>query len=484
MQKQAPTLPRVLAMVGFAFSCFGLLLFLWLSFGGPVPLKSKGYRFEIPIREAPQLAIQADVRISGVTVGKVREKRAELGSNQTLAVVELERKFAPIPRDARAYVRQKTILGQTYIELTGGHDSAGMVPEGGRLPNRQVGDSVELDEILDSLDPFTRRAFRTWQQSLASAVDGRGRDLNDAFGNLPSFVESGGDLMQVLYDQRAALKALVRNTGEVFSAVTEREDQLDKLVRSSDRVFGAIASQRESFAEVWRIFPSFLDESKLTFNRLRTFADDARPLFHDLAPAAADLGPALRASGDLGPDLRRLFRNLDPLIASSRRSLPALRDVFNGLRPLLGSLGPFLQQLNPLVDWLAVSQMTFTDMLAHLGISSAAVGKTGDPNAVGHYLRQIGPVGTETVAMWPERLSSNRGNTYLNPGVLIGADVARSGVWPSFDCRNAGGEVRAKPPVAAGAGSSAACRVQKPFAFEGLQLRYPHIESADYSRRR
>jgi hypothetical protein len=39
MQKQAPTLGRLLVMVGFALSCFGLLLFLWLAFGGPIPLK-------------------------------------------------------------------------------------------------------------------------------------------------------------------------------------------------------------------------------------------------------------------------------------------------------------------------------------------------------------------------------------------------------------------------------------------------------------
>jgi hypothetical protein len=39
MQKQAPSIPRVLVMVLFALSCFGLLLFLWLSFGGPIPLK-------------------------------------------------------------------------------------------------------------------------------------------------------------------------------------------------------------------------------------------------------------------------------------------------------------------------------------------------------------------------------------------------------------------------------------------------------------
>ena len=36
MNKAAPSPLRVLTMVVFALSCFGLLLFLWLSFGGPI----------------------------------------------------------------------------------------------------------------------------------------------------------------------------------------------------------------------------------------------------------------------------------------------------------------------------------------------------------------------------------------------------------------------------------------------------------------
>ena len=72
MQKQAPTVGRLLVMVGFALSCFGLLLFLWLAFGGPIPLKPKGYRFHASFGEATQLAKEADVRISGVSVGKVK----------------------------------------------------------------------------------------------------------------------------------------------------------------------------------------------------------------------------------------------------------------------------------------------------------------------------------------------------------------------------------------------------------------------------
>ena len=39
MQKRAPTLGNMLVIILFALSCFGLLLFLWESFGGPVPLK-------------------------------------------------------------------------------------------------------------------------------------------------------------------------------------------------------------------------------------------------------------------------------------------------------------------------------------------------------------------------------------------------------------------------------------------------------------
>ena len=38
MNTSAPSFGRIAAMVVFALSCFGLLLFLWLAFGGPIPL--------------------------------------------------------------------------------------------------------------------------------------------------------------------------------------------------------------------------------------------------------------------------------------------------------------------------------------------------------------------------------------------------------------------------------------------------------------
>ena len=52
MNKAAPSFGRIAAMVVFALSCFGLLLFLWLAFGGPIPLKPQGYRFQASFAEA------------------------------------------------------------------------------------------------------------------------------------------------------------------------------------------------------------------------------------------------------------------------------------------------------------------------------------------------------------------------------------------------------------------------------------------------
>src|SRR5213596_3420728 len=170
-------------MAGFALSCFGLLLFLWLAFGGPIPLSPKGYQFQTSFGEATQLAKEADVRISGVSVGKVKEIKTQ-SNGRSNVLIEVNEKYAPIPVDTKAILRQKTLLGETYVELTPGDKSSGMLKEDGTLPQSQVSPTVELDEIFRAFDRKTRDAFRTWFQSQAASFRGRGQDVNDALGNL------------------------------------------------------------------------------------------------------------------------------------------------------------------------------------------------------------------------------------------------------------------------------------------------------------
>src|SRR3954466_13703068 len=133
MQKQAPTAGRLMVMAVFALSCFALLLYLWTAFGGSIPLAPKGYRFTASFAEATQLADEAEVRISGVPVGRVKHIETQ-EDGRAQATIQLDARYAPIPLDTRAILRQKSLLGETYVELTPGDKSAGILHDGATLP--------------------------------------------------------------------------------------------------------------------------------------------------------------------------------------------------------------------------------------------------------------------------------------------------------------------------------------------------------------
>jgi phospholipid/cholesterol/gamma-HCH transport system substrate-binding protein len=471
MQTSTPSASRILVMVVFALSCFGLLLFLWLSFGGPIPLKPKGYRVEVAFPEATQLGLEADVRVAGVSVGKLRAKKLDPKGNRTLATLEIERKFAPLRADTKAMLRQKSLLGETYIELTPG-SSKRTLAEGGQLPDGQVQKTVELDEIFQALDPKTRAAFRHWQQDLAEGINGRGQDFNDAIGTLPGFAHDGADILQVLDSQQGAVTRLVKNTGVTFAALTQNEQQLHNLIVTAGQVFQATASQQDNLAEAIRIFPTFLDESKATLKRLQAFSTNTQPLIHDLIPVAQDLKPTLRNVRLLSPDLRSFFKHLDPLIKASRTGLPAGSEVLRGLKPTLAELTPFLQQMNPILQYLESTQTQVSDFLSN-GAYALADTTASPSGGVGHYLRQLGPVGSESLAIYRQRPSTNRGNTYLPPLALFG-DLKGTGIFPNSDCKPSGGQ---RAPSEGNPG----CRVADKQTVNGkLQGTFPHVDSVDY----
>ena len=470
MQKSAPSIGRILVAVGFALSCFGLLLFLWVAFGGPVPLKAESYQITAYFPEATQLAQESDVRIGGVSVGKVKsidlaplDKQVE-GLDTTEATIEIEPQFAPISSDARAILRNKTLLGETYVELTSGtepKDSGAPVslgaaanntdaetqdvesiPEGGTLGLGQVEDQTQIDEVFNSLDTETRTAFQRWQQGLAVAIKGRSLDLNDALGNLGPFLGDASDVLSVLRKQKVQLQGLVRDTGTVFDALSERNQQLATAITGSNTTFGALASEQDALKEFFQIAPTFENETTLTLNRLDAFQANTEPLVKDLLPVANDISPTLRSVRELSPHLKSLFYDLDDLTRASRRGFPALAGTLKGLRPVLDSLDPFLANLDPVVSWLSYYRSNITDFLSNppAGLSDTLQPTPGQP-AAQHALRQLGYISQESLAVYPNRLKENRGNGYLQPyNQIVDQGLAASkGIFPDFDCDNTGG---------------------------------------------
>jgi phospholipid/cholesterol/gamma-HCH transport system substrate-binding protein len=468
MPKAAPTLGRILAMVVFALSCFGIVIFLWLSFGGPIPLKPEKWRFQARLPESALLAKEADVRLAGLNIGKVKKKTFQR-SGGTLVEMEIDSEFAPLPRDTRAILRQKTLLGQIYVELTPGTRDGPKLDEGDTLPVSQVEKPVELDEVIRTFDPETRRNFRGWMRDLGKALDNRGSDLNDAIGNFKDFAVSGSEVLRVLDEEDPALRRLVKNTGIALAAVNEREGQLRQLIVNANDFFGALASRNDALAETIRVFPTFLDESRATFQRLERFSRDTRPLVRDLIPVAERLQPTLRDVGRFAPDLKRLFRDLDPLIEESDDTLPHAARFLTGAEPVLENLHVYLPELNPILSIFNFEQQQIADFITIGGgtLNGTLPGVPGEGPR--HVLKQFGMINSRGIGVAQSRPEYERGNAYPSPNYY--KRVRPLGIYESFDCKPAGGQ---KKEATSG---SPPCFVQPKSLFDGR--RFPRLGKGD-----
>src|SRR5947209_7038604 len=304
METSSPAIGKVLTMVLFVISCAGLLLFLWLSFGGSVPLNPEGYRVRISFPNAQELSTQADVRIAGVTVGKVVEKEVDPHGNGTIATIQLDNQYAPIHQDAHAILRQKTILGVIYVQLSPGSTKSPPLADNGLLGRGQVQPAVQISQIFDAFDPPTRRAFQVWQQELAKAVQGNQQNLSNVLGNLPTFAADATDVLQVLNVQHAAVVSLFKNGGTVFHALGHNQTALRSLITSGESVFHTTAQNQNKLAQIFQVLPTFEQQSSVTMRKLQAFALNTEPLIRELLSVAWDLGPTFNAFNMLSPYLR------------------------------------------------------------------------------------------------------------------------------------------------------------------------------------
>lgn len=432
MSKRAPSTAQLLVIAAFALSCFGILLFLWVTFGGPTPFKARPYEIKVPFNEATQLAQQSDVRISGVSVGKVKEIEVAPNGQQALATIDIEDKYGPIPKGTRAILRTKTLLGETYVELTPGDSEGPVLPDGSTLSRANVAESVQLDEIFRTFDAPTRAAFQEWMQEGATSIAGRGQSFSNAFAELEPTFSEFDRLFRVLDTQRLAVKQLFSNGAVTFRALRGREGQLADLIRNSNAVFTTTAKRNRDIEALFRAFPTFEDESRLTFDRLKEFALNSDPLFKQLVPAANQLSPTLIAFSRLAPQAKGLFEGLETVIDRAPTGFPAVRRLFRDDFPvLLRSLDPFLRNLNPLLTGLDLYKHEVSATLGNVAAATNAVHLNTQGEQV-HILRLLGPLGPEALATYPNRTTTNRNSAYSQP--LASEELGKGGLL-NFDTR-------------------------------------------------
>jgi len=501
MQKRAPTLGNILVIILFTLSCFGLLLFLWESFGGPVPLKPKGYQFTVSVPRSLALAEQSDVRISGVDVGHV--VALKLGDEgRTIATVELSSRYAPIRANTHAILRQKTLLGETYVQLIPGSRTGPYLPDGGMLARGQVQPSVTLDDILSALDPKTRRDFQVWMQSAAVGITGRGEQINANFAELHPFVEHTNTLVGLLASQEGALTGVVKGTGEVVNALSERDHQFRGFIVNGERTFHAAAEESQAFAEAFKELPSFEENTQVALKELDKFSTIANPFLEEFRPAQRQLSSLLEATKPFAPAFNGFLTALGPLTQAAKKGLPDVKPVTDLTVPLLENFRPVLHNFDPFLQftdqYIPEVQAFFANFAAATQTKAqnsnfAINGASRGPQV--HFLKAMLVLGPESLTVYRKRIGTNRANPYFQPGAFRALANGGLKVFEGGSCADSAPSVSgpanetipqslieqliqfgiANKPETPNAVPAPGCSQQGTFTFNGQSGQYPHV---------
>jgi phospholipid/cholesterol/gamma-HCH transport system substrate-binding protein len=401
-------LMTVLTFIGLCALMFG---YLWVNMGGRLPVvSSDGYRVAFESADLDNLVYDSDVMVAGVRVGKVRELTVDEGTARVELQID-DDSVMPLHEGARIVLRSKSLIEETYVEIVDGDGD--QISDGSTLPASAVQKSVQLDDVLASLDKPTRTELGALLKDLGTATSQTGEQLDRTLTGLGALGREGHDVLDALEAQSQDLRTLVASSTKVMSALDTGEGRIVDLVGEADTLTGATALEQQQIKDTMRALPGVLASARTATGSLSDLSTDLRPVAVGLRQAAPSLNRALLQLPATTRDLRALLPSLDQTLdrapATLRRVPETARvasDMVPTTRATLADVNPMLAYLNPYGPDLAGFMAGWSAML-------------GNSDVNGHYLRIFPVVNEGTIKGNPIPLNTSvmdKSNAYPEPG--------------------------------------------------------------------
>lgn len=365
---------RSATVFGFLAAMAVIFAILWVNFGGSIPGVTGGYRVTAVLADTQNLVYDSEVRIAGVPVGKVRDLQHTPEAVEV--ALEIRGDAVPLHQGAQVRLRAKTLIEETYLEVSDGTGVA--LPDGGRLPASAEQASVKFDDLLDTLPPDTRATLASAVRRLGVATDGEAQALSATLSALGRLGRDGHDALDVLASQSEDLAALVRETTTLLAVLDEGEGQIARMVTAAERLTRASASRDAKLEEAVRLLPGLLDKTRAASPPVRELAAALTPLAEPLRRAAPDLNAALAELPGATAELRGLLPPLDGVLDRSPATLTRTPAVAADASALIPVLRVGLADLNPMLAYLA----PYGRDIAAFAANAAQVVNASQPNGV------------------------------------------------------------------------------------------------------
>ena len=307
-------------------------------------------------RDLAGLRKSSDVKVAGVKAGVIGSLELT-GRDTALARLELRPEAAPVGAGASARVRPVNLLGEKFVELDVG-DLSKPVPQGSRIPLSRTSTTVELDDVLNMLDPNTRALLRLLINEAGIGLLGRGNDLNRLLEELPPSLHEVRGLLAELGADNRALQSAVEHGDRFFAEIDRERANFGEFVESAAGALEALAARRGRLGQTVATAPGALVKLRGTLRKLRRTSTDLRPAMADLRVAAGPLAATLHRLPSFQRSATGTLAALETLAPKLGRLGDVGAPVLQRLAPTATKLDTFTTELRPFVDTLDRGAMT------------------------------------------------------------------------------------------------------------------------------
>jgi ABC-type transporter Mla subunit MlaD len=363
-----------------------------LAFTKQLPF-GDAYEVNAVFTTAQNIRPASPVRIAGVNVGKVTEVRqlnsedeelaAALGrdgaraaavdrdAGQQAAVVtmEISEEARPIKEDATFQLRPRLFLeGNLFVDVKTGSPGAPEAPDGHTFPLEQSSVSVQLDQVLTTLQADVRHDLRVFLDEFGSAMV----DHGGAEGFRELYRSSGGSFRStaqvneaLLGEEPHDLSGLIQNFDRVVRGLSRNEEQLKDLVTNFRIFAGSFAAEGAALERAIRTLPEVLEAARPAFRNLNAAFPSLRAFAREALPGVRSTSPTLDSATPFIHQVR--------LLASKRE----LRGLTRDLRPAVPRLAKLSRETLPFLGQARALSSCFNEVV--IPWSHDEVSVSGDP---------------------------------------------------------------------------------------------------------
>lgn len=227
--------PVTIGLLGFAVLA-GMVLASFRA--DQLPLIGGGDTYYANFAEIGGLKTGAEVRVAGVSVGKIKQIELQGDHVQIKFLLNTGTSFGP---ETTAAIKVKTLLGSLYLALF--PKGSGQLPTGSTIPVSHTTPPYDVIQAFSQLSTVTSKID---VHQLSSALDALNQVTDKTPQQFKGAIRGVSDLSRNLAARDQQVNTLLVGLKKVTGVLNSRNTQLETLFKDSDVLFSAVAARRSS----------------------------------------------------------------------------------------------------------------------------------------------------------------------------------------------------------------------------------------------